>query len=128
MTREARGAPPEDVFIAWRKSSNSQGYFGNLMCTLGLCVYVDCPCRPVGKRMALRVCSSVAPPGPHHYSLHAKHTPASKRRAAKRSPGGSTWHTPHSGFKPRPCSLEQVASPGLSVLFCEMGRDDPLLD
>ena len=36
--QEAGGAPPRDMFIAFRKNSNSQGYFGNLMCTLGLSV------------------------------------------------------------------------------------------
>lgn len=124
--REARGAPPKDVFIAWRKSSNSQGYFGNLMCTLGLSVvYVEGPCRPVGKRMAHGSATQGHGPGPHHYSRHAQHTRTSEGRAARQSPGGRSWHTPCSGFAPRPCSLEQVAAPGLSVPFCETGRNDP---
>lgn len=32
------GAPPRYMFTALRKNSNSQGYFGNLMCTLDLSV------------------------------------------------------------------------------------------
>ena len=108
MTREARGAPPEDVFIAWRKSSNSQGYFGNLMCTLGLCVYVECLCRPAGKCMALRACSSVTPPGSRHYSLHAEHTPASEWRAAKRSPGAAVGTHPILGSNQGPAALSKL--------------------
>lgn len=87
VTREARGAPPKDVFIAWRKSSDRQGYFGNLMCTLGLCVYVECPCRLAGKRTALRVCSSRPSPRQAHITTHS--TPSTLGPARGRRPRGA---------------------------------------
>lgn len=50
--QEAGEAPPRDMFTALRENSNSQGYFGNLMCTLGLPLFIpsDCAARQVNAR------------------------------------------------------------------------------
>ena len=101
--QEAREAPPRALFTALRKNSNSPGYFGNLMCTLGLPLFIPSNCAP--PQVSARHCGSAAPcnlPWKPHHSLGALVHPSSPGHAASESrlPLTSTACT-KKGRKPR---------------------------